>query len=392
MERAWSFLERVCRYPHRGVGTPEEGAAAREAAAWLEAMGYAVEIQPFRAPRDTLYLGPAVLMTGFLGAAGLGFLGLPWLGLGLTLLLLVPLVGEMRGRGPDLDLYLPKVRSQNVIARAPERGDEQITLVISGHIDTQHATWLFHPRMVRHIPAYLNAAYGALALMPAALLLRALLPAAGWTGWLLAAGAALLGGHLIFLLGCAFTGGYINGANDNGTGAALVLGLAEHFAAHPVPGVRLHFLLPGAEEVGTRGMKQFLRRYSYDRRSTWFINLDNLGGGRLHYLRGEGMTIYHRYGPRLLRLAAAMAAEREGIVRVRENLLLPTDGMIPAALGYEAISFLAFLEDGSLPNYHWYTDTLERVDRDLLAYAEQFLIEYIQRLAIPLEQVAPGRQ
>lgn len=381
MNRSWSYLDRLSDYPHRGVGTKQEAAAAEMAAAWLKGLGYQVETQRFLAPRDTLYLGPATIMSGFLVAAGLALFGLPWAGLGLCLGLLVPLVGEMMGKPLDLDVYLRKVPSQNVIARAPERGGEQITIVLSAHLDTQRATWLFHPRIVGYIQSYFNLAYGSLGLMLAALPLRGLFPHAAWSAWLVGGAAGLLAAHLLFLIGCTMSGGFINGANDNGTGAALALSLAERFAANPLPGVRLHVLLTGAEEVGTRGMKHFMRTATYEKGSTYFVNLDNLGGGKLHYLQGEGMILYHRYGPSLVSLAAAMAAERAGQVRARPTLLLPTDGMIPAAAGYQAISFLAFDDDGNLPNYHWYSDNLTNVDRDLVAYTEQFLVEYLERLA-----------
>ncbi|MFS8641245.1 MAG: M28 family peptidase [Symbiobacteriaceae bacterium] len=381
MSSAWTYLERLTRYPHRAVGSREEAAAAEEAAGWLREMGYSVEIQRFRAPRDTLYIGPAVIMAGYLVAGAVAAWWQPWVGLLLAVLLLIPLVGEMAGKGPDLDVYTPKVTSQNVIARAPVRGGERLTIVVSGHLDTQHATWLFHPRMAPHVQTYLNFAYASLGLMFLGLLLRAVLPAAAWPLWILAVGGVLLALHIAFLLACALTGGYINGANDNTTGAALTLALAEHFARHPLPGVRFHFVLTGAEEVGTRGMKAFLRAHRYDPASTYFVNLDNLGGGTLTYLEGEGMTLYHRFGKDLVGLARAMAAERPGRVKARPNLLLPTDAMIPAAHGYQAISFLAFLEDGSLPNYHWYTDTPEKVDRELLAFTEEFMKEYLARLA-----------
>lgn len=381
MERAWLYLERLSRYPHRGVGTEEERAAAGECAAWLKGMGYQVEVQPFWAPRDTLYLGPSAIMAGFLAAAGMALFWQPWLGLLLCLLLLIPLAGEMLCKNWDLDLFLRTVPSQNVIARTREKGDEQITLVFLCHIDTQHATWLFHPKFEPHIEKYLNLAYGSLALMPIALGLRWAFPQAAWTTWLIGGASVLLLAHLLFLLTCAAGGSFINGANDNGTGTALVLAMAEHFAAKPLPGVRMHFVLTGGEEVGTRGMKAFMRRATYDKATTYFINLDNLGAGKLHYLQGEGMSYYHPYGTTLLKLAQSMAAEHAGEVLTKRNLLLPTDGMVPAAAGYQTISFLAFTENGRLPNYHWYTDTLENVDRELVAFAERFLITYVNRLA-----------
>lgn len=196
---------------------------------------------------------------------------------------------------------------------------------------------------------------------------------------------------MLFLLLCRLTGGYINGANDNGTGVALLLALAERFGRHPLPGADLVFLLTGAEEVGNRGMKAFIRSNRLDRATTRFINLDNLGGGTLHYLTGEGMLRVQPYGTELLALAGRMAADMPGRVRARGNLLLPTDGLIPALAGYEVISFLAFGERGELPDYHWYTDTPERVDQELLSFAESFIGEYVQRVAgVPVTAANPA--
>lgn len=383
MGAARRYLERLTRHPHRGTATAEEAAAAGEIREWLTGLGYACEIQPFETPRDTLYLGPSLLMLGFLAAAATG-VRWPSAGLLLTLLLLAPLVGEMLGSlHVDLDRILPRYRSQNVVARSTGSGSRPPgrTLVISGHYDTQRASYLFHPAFVPWIQPYFYLVYGTLAAVPLTLALRWAAPSWAWTGAALAALSVLLAASSAFLLLCRATGGYINGANDNGTGASLVLALAERIAGNPLPETEVIFLLTGAEEVGTRGMKAFMRRHRFDRERTRFINLDNIGGGLLHYLTGEGMLKVQPYSEELLALAGAMAAERPGLVRPKGNLLLPTDGLIPALCGYEAISFLAFQEDGSLPNYHWYTDTIEKIDFALLDFAEEYLSEYVGRLA-----------
>jgi hypothetical protein len=383
-------LKRLTRHPHRGTATAEEAAAAGEIRQWLSDMGYACEIQAFATPRDTLYLGPSAVMAGFLVAAAVGRYR-PWAGLLLALALLVPLAGEMLGSlRVDLDLLLPRYRSQNVVARSGSAGGRR-TLVVSGHYDTQRASLLFHPQVAPWIQPYFYLVYGSLLSVPVTLGLRWALPAATWTGPMLAAGSALLVVHTAFLVLCRVTGRYINGANDNGSGVSLVLALAERFARTPLPETEVIFLLTGAEEVGTRGMKAFMRRARLDPATTRFVNLDNIGGGRLHYLTGEGMLAVKPFGPELLALAGQMAAEQPGQVAPRKNLLLPTDGLIPATLGYQAISFLAFLDDGSLPNYHWYTDTFEQIDLALLDFAEEFLADYLRRLATaPVVEGARG--
>lgn len=380
--RAWEYLVRLCRHPHRGSAGPGEAAAAADLAAWLEAMGYQVERQRFRAPRDTLYLGPPLVMGGMLTAVLLGRL-YPAAGLLLALLLLVPLVGEMLGSlHVDLDLLLrPRHHSANLVARAPHRRPSARQIIICAHYDTQRASYLFHPAFRRFIQPFFYLVYGSLGLVVMGLLLQTVAPGAPWVPGLLLTGCGLLAISGLFLLHCRVTGRYIQGANDNGSGAALLLALAEHFAAVQPQEAELTFLLTGAEEVGTRGMKHFMRCTQVERERTLFINLDNLGAGQFHYLTGEGMLRVYPYCHRLVRAAALVGEEYPGRVTPRPNLLLPTDGLIPLVQGYRTITFIAMDAGGQLPDYHWYTDTYDRIDRELLALEQAYLTAYVNRLA-----------
>lgn len=379
---AWEYLVKLSRHPHRGTATAGEAAAAASMRGWLEELGYQVETQPFRTPRDTLYLGPSVVLMGFAAAAVAG-LWLPSAALAVCLVLLIPMVGELLGsQHIDFDLLLRTYPSQNLLVRRPAAyGAPRRRLVISAHYDTQRASLLFHPKLAPHIQPYFTAVYALIAAVLALLAVRWAAPGTPAVGPVLVGLSVLLLLNVAFLLYCKVTGRYINGANDNGTGAALLLGLADRFAAEPLAETELWFLLTGAEEVGTRGMKHFMRTAALDPANTVFINLDNLGGGKLHYLLGEGMVAFRPYGTDMTALARQLSAEYGGRVQPKKNLLLPTDGMVPAKAGYQAISFLAFQEDGSLPNYHWYTDTIDKIDRDLLSFTERFVQEYILRLS-----------
>ena len=168
----------------------------------------------------------------------------------------------------------------------------------------------------------------------------------------------------------------------------LLLALAQRWVQEPLPGVEPIFLLTGSEEVGTRGMKHFVRHCRLDRASTLFINLDNLGAGTLHYLAGEGMVAYKPYCPKLCALADQLGADHPGQVKRKQNLLLPTDGLPPTVAGYRAITFIAFSREGQLVDYHWYTDRLDHIDRELLLFTESFLWSYVGRAA---EQTVPNR-
>jgi hypothetical protein len=128
-------------------------------------------------------------------------------------------------------------------------------------------------------------------------------------------------------------------------------------------------------------MKAFLKSHSrqLNPRRVRFVNLDNLGTGRLTYLSGEGMLFYRRAGATLLRIARAMRESAARPVQEQPNLLLPTDALPPSALGFEAISFLGKDAAGRMGNYHWHTDTFANVDAAFLRFQQEFFVEFVKR-------------
>jgi hypothetical protein len=368
MERAWSYLVDLCAGGPRTTGTSGERAAANRIAGWLGRLGCRVERQLFWAPKATLYWGPSLVMAAVAASLLVGRTW-PWLGLALALLALLPLLGELCGLWPDLGLILPRAASQNVVGYLPSQGTLRQRLVLVAHIDTQRAGLLFHPRLVRLLPLYFHLAYALLTLALVAVLARV-----AWLSLLL---AGLLALNALFLWWCGWGAKETVGANDNGSGVALVLALGEHLTANRPTGVEVVLLCTGAEEVGSRGMRRFLAEREFGP-ETIFINLDNLGCGLLHALQGEGMLRYHRYDPELVAMATQVAAPGE--LQLKRNLLLPTDAQPACQLGYRAITFISFAPDGSIPNYHWPTDRLDGIDQLQLARTERFLRRYLAAL------------
>jgi hypothetical protein len=371
MERAWAYLVDLCAGGHRTTGTTGERAAASRVAGWLDRIGCRVERQLFWAPKATLYWGPALVMVVIAGGLLLA-LAWPWLGLVLALLALLPLLGELLGFWPDLGQILPSAPSQNVIGYLPSRGPLRQRVVLVAHLDTQRAGLLFHPNLLRYLPVYFNLTYGLIGL--------ALIALVASVQWALQPLALLLLGNGLFLWWTGLTAQTTTGANDNASGVALTLALGEFLAAERPPGAEVVLLCTGAEEVGARGMRRFLAERSFGT-ETLFVNLDNLGAGQLHVLEGEGMGRYWRYDPALLALADAVATPGE--LHRRRNLPLPTDALAACQAGCRAITFIAFDPDGSIPNYHWPTDRLERIDRLQLARTERFLRRYLEALMNP---------
>lgn len=394
---SWNYLKQIARLPTRGSGTEGERAAAAWLHEQLEALGYDVEIQPFRSPHHTLYLGPTAVIVIVLAALWLSS-SVPWLAALLAAAAFVPLVGELLGAGVNFNLLLPKSPSQNVIARpstpgATDHADgsqgethppaSRPDVVIVAHYDTQWGSWLFAPWFRRLLQPFFFVAYAGLAGALVAIVLRWVFPGASWVDAAVATTAIVLVVVGAFLFGAWLTGRPVPGANDNGSGVAVALALAERWMEEARSGegvaVTPWFVFTGCEEVGLRGMHRFLADASLDP-DTAFINIDNVGGGRLRYFLGEGMLAYQRYDAGLIELARSVSERYGGEVKPLKNWLLPTDGLLPAKAGYRAISFLAMNDDGMIPNYHWHTDTIEGVQRDVVELTERFVWDYVQQL------------
>lgn len=387
--KAWKYLEGLCQWPHRGSATEGE----RRAGDWIEeqmrAMGFQVERQEFSSPRDCLYLLPLqslipLLLLGVIGLVGDG--GGGWVDIllaGLGMAAIVPLLLEVLGSEREINIF-PQHPSSNVMAYQEKGFEEKHTIIVSGHYDTQKGSYLFAPWFVDHTQTFFYSVYGAIGLFLLALLLR---PLISWMHYLLLPAVIWTGVSAAFLLVCQVKGRYTQGANDNGTGTALTMAIAEDYIAHRdqyPQGVQFLFLFTGCEEVGSRGMKHFLRTYAGELlpEKTDFLVLDNIGSGKVTYLLGEGMLKVIPYDPQLLGLAQRLQNEYPaGTVLTQPNLLLPTDSLPVISKGYRSISFLGKDASGRLGNYHWHTDLLENVDREVVLFAEEFFLRYVRELA-----------
>jgi hypothetical protein len=374
---AVEFLKRLSVLPHRGSTTEEEKKAAGMIAGMLQEMGYRTEEQPFAAPKETLYSGVMVLCLVFLGAALIGQWS-PVAGLAVCLLFLFPVVGELLGSEVDFDWFLFKRSSQNIVSNVDNLKKGPL-IVVTAHYDTQKGSYLFAPWFLPFVPLYFGLNYLAMFGVIASLLL-----ADQWRGWVQIPCCTLLGVSFVFMAASKWTGRFVNGANDNGSGVAVALAVANRLRAVPELADRFVFLFTGCEEVGERGMKHFMKTYgaSLDPKQVIFVNLDNIAGGTLRSQEGEGMLRYYRYDQGLIELAKQVSEQLHYRVVPNKNTLLPTDALIPTRLGYRAITFIGIEEhSGRIPNYHWHTDLFENIDPEALQQVELYIWEYLLALA-----------
>jgi hypothetical protein len=293
----------------------------------------------------------------------------------------------MHGGRPNFDLFLPKYPSQNVVGTLDGPGPHRQTLVISAHYDTQKGSPLFSPKFAPFVQPFFTTVYLGLVGILLSTIFRLVFAGAAWPRTVYLVSGAIVAAGLVFLLICKAVGRHVNGANDNGSGTALALAMAERFRSEPPEGTRVIVALTGSEEVGVRGMIRFMDEYGpkLDPQTTRFINLDNLGGGSLRYLINEGMIKNYRNDPELIALARNMARDLpEGQLTAQNRLLMYTDGIIPSRRGYKVITFISLNKKGRIPEYHWHSDRLEKVNRELVEFEEKFIWEYSRAVVLRL--------
>lgn len=271
--------------------------------------------------------------------------------------------------GPQLArrLLAPRKQTQNVVA---EIGSGQHTLVVLAHHDAAPTGAIFDQALHRAIaarfpdfvertdtafPLWWPALAGPLAILAGRRRLGAAISALG-----------------VAIFADVARNRIVPGANDNLTGCAVLVALAERLRARPVPGLRVLLVSCGAEEVLQGGVRPFLRRHrrSLDPERTWFLNLDTVGSPHLLLVEGEGPFRMEDYTDPSFRELVAKTAEREGIpLRRGMRARASTDSVIPSRAGYPTATLCSIDRVKAIPNYHLMTDTPENVDHETVRHA-----------------------
>jgi len=379
---------------HRGSATDHEGRAADYLAGELERAGWRARLEPFEG--YTAH-GARLLVHLLVAVAGLALIGLaPWATLLLGVAVLASFAGEADTRWLMLSQLASSAPSRNVVAELPARGrPAQRTVVLMAHMDSQRTGMMWRGDLVDRLATLYQRVPGPLRApafpVTAALLVQCLLgaaallwPAAGWPH----AGAIAVG--VVYLVAFVLLadwarGDFVPGANDNASGTAAVLELAERWRRGPVPGVELRLVLTGCEESGLDGAAAWCRAHAELVASgrAVFLNVDSLGYGaprfvgREHSLAGRPQ----RYPPALLAVCDRVAAE-QGLEDAGPHVL-PTysDGLALLVHGLPGATVLAFEDGVHLPNYHLPTDTADRMDFAVAWLGVEYAWALLQALA-----------
>jgi Peptidase family M28 len=350
----------------------------REAALWIEQRLRKAGCDDVVTEEETAWgsFPPNLAAVGILGTIGAGLVlaGRRRTGALASLISLAGLLDEIENGPRILRRAIRKPKTTvNVVARAGDPSADR-TLVVLGHHDAAQTGIIFdqswakalHKRAPdlmesgKGLPPqwWLGVAPGLLSLAGAASRRRRPARAAVFL--------AALGTALIVDILRSPT---VPGANDNLSGVAVLVALAEALQARPLSGLRVLLISCGAEESFQEGIRPFMARHRHEliQGRTWFLNYDTVGSPRLVLLEGEGPVWMEDYCDPSFRDLVEGCARDNGIGVIRGiRARASTDGIIPSRAGHPTASFISFMPWGMPGNYHLMSDVPRNLDYEAI--------------------------
>jgi len=285
----------------------------------------------------------------------------------------------------------------NVIARVGEAregagapaAEAPDTLVVLAHHDAPQTGVLFDQTLQRRIHELAPGALKRFKTSPPQWWVGLAGPlctiAAALTGRRPPARAALLIGAVgSALIADVWRSETVAGANDNLSGVAALVALAELLRERPVPAMRVLLVSCGAEETLQDGVRAFVQRHrnELDPARTCFVNLDTVGSEHLVMLEAEGPVWMEQYaGPWLADLLNACAQRLEIPLERGFRARASTDSIIPSRAGYPVATLLSLTDWRSPANYHLPSDVPANLDYDSVADATRLVGELAGELS-----------
>lgn len=374
------YINELCLFKNRASCSIYESKAAKHIFEFMGLLGISAVIDEFKSQKSLT--GELVLILFFFISAIIISFNFPWLAVIIHTTGLLLFWGYFSNRFKPLAPLFRHSLSSNVVGRIRNEA-ASMKVIITAHHDTARSGILWHPNMVKNFRGSFLA--GAVLLVLAEVLLIIKI----WDDnstiiniFLGMLGAYVLVQIIILLYGRLF-GALVQGANDNASGVAVMLDLAARLKNHKYKDFEFWFVSTGSEETGAIGMSAFLQGYQEDfsKDSTFFIVLDNVGNGHLHYYTGEGMLNMYHFSKTLIKAAEEAELKKQfKDISPGKYRLAYTDAIVPASRGYHTILLLATDPQNNIPNWHWETDTVENIDFDLVQKTSDFTYEMINRL------------
>jgi hypothetical protein len=391
-------IEALVAHHGRAPGTDAERRAALHLEDRLRGMGRDARIEPIaiwpRWPLAHVIHAVAAVVGSVLTVVS------PLAGAIVLLVTAVSTFGDLTGTFQLARRATGRRASQNVVS--PEDGDRPGTLVLVAHYDAGRTGYAFGPRITerraalgqlarRPIGPFQPLFWSTLVLLACAVLRLVGLDATALTVVQYVATIVLI--VAVPLLADVALSDVVPGANDNASGVACVLDLAERYG-DDLEHFDVWVLLTGAEEGMELGMRAFLRahRRELPRGRTAFVCVDEVGHGTVRYARREGYVLGQRHHRALLELCERIADEdADGRYGARAYVSrTASDAYAARVAGYPAVSVTCLGALDYAPRHHLAVDTVENLDPEAIERAFGFCSELVElideRLGPELEE------
>lgn len=273
----------------------------------------------------------------------------------------------------------------NLVAMLPSAGEATRWLILCAHHDTARASRVPNPkvgdlaRSLMRLWPLIALGLGVLGLARAMdVLLGPFVPWEAWTAarMILGIGLGLWGIFLLAYQGLAQTKRFSPGANDNGSGVAVLMAAAEALAQRPLTQTQVEVVFFSAEESGLIGSERYVKEHRGELNGAAVLNLDMVGSGeRLTYVSGAGM-----FPPRrTTRWLNALLRKVRPEIRGRWYWMGSSDFASFLAKKVAATSLEASGK-GRESVYHTDRDTMDFIEPALLGEAARLVLDFASAL------------
>ncbi|MBM4424312.1 MAG: M28 family peptidase [Chloroflexi bacterium] len=374
----------------RGSATPEEKKAHEYCKQVLEGLGYEAHWEEFYSPVSGWH--PFALALGLVTLADVLFVALrqtPNAQMGAAAAALIGLFAvvsfflQITHRENPLRWFLPMAKSQNVWAAAKPRGEVKRRIVVVGHVDTHRTALAMQSPALWQVFQILTTASSVINIALVGLFIYGIVsPEPILRVIAMYLGLVLIVG-LVFTLQPDFTP-FVKGGNDNATGAAAVLALAERLKREPLTNTEVFLVNTGCEEVHHYGMADWIKRHAADARDADYLVLDNIGGknSQLNYVTEESILLPYKSDPKLVQIAETVAKE-DAELAAQPFVYRGLDSELStcAHLGQRTLGLLNFDPKTKMPpHFHTAHDDFDNVDPALLDQSERFAWAIMQKI------------
>lgn len=374
-EQALRWIEQLA-----AIERPSASRGERRAAEWIvEQLGGAatsarIEAEAAHGTHLPFVLPSAVaLLAGFVRSRAVA--------VGMAALATAAIVDELGGHRRLVRRLLARRETYNVVAEVGNPRGSRTVLFVAHHDVARPWPAAFGAIMSAPPPRLLGGRPLPIAETLACAPLTVLLGVAGRVRALRHAGVALCG-FIVALFAEVARRAPVPGANDNGSGVAALLGVAQDLAARRPASVRVVLVSAGSEETMLEGMDAFLRRHrrELDPARTIVVCLDMIGWERLLLRESEG--VLRRYRTRAEDVDLVLYAARTATidVEVAPPAAPPSDGLAARWAGLPTIFLSSAAADGGHPHYHRPSDVPENVDVETVVAARRLCTQLVAEL------------